>query len=176
MELIKIKCENCGASLEVDKNVQTLSCPYCKSKVLINDSVSKVDRFLNSLTNATKRIQEQSLESQKKQLEYRNSKEYKDDQKRTMRLLGGLMLIPVLMIVFGLLLSNGDNYRHIQIECSKNDKNYLLKVDNENGLSCAACEEDIINELNEKYIDIDNLGSTRKNIKLYFENSGGTCN
>lgn len=65
MELIKIKCENCGASLEVDKNVQTLSCPYCKSKVLINDSVSKVDRFLNSLTNATKRIQEQSLESQK---------------------------------------------------------------------------------------------------------------
>lgn len=74
------------------------------------------------------------------------------------------------------LFSEDDKKRYIQIECTRDNKTYLLKVDNEIGLSCAACDEQIISDLNEKYIDIDNLSMSRKSIKNYFENSRGTCN
>ena len=79
------------------------------------------------------------------------------------------------MVVIGLF-KDDDKTRHIQIECSKDNKTYLLKADTEIDLTCAACGDITISELNDKYIDMNNLSMSRKNIKLYFENSGGKCN
>ena len=43
MELIKMKCQSCGANLEVDPDREFMFCKYCGEKQLINDGTSRVE-------------------------------------------------------------------------------------------------------------------------------------
>ena len=83
------------------ENDKLNSFPLEKQRFLVkfiqNAFSENINDFLNSLTNATKRIQEQSLESQKKQLEYRNSKEYKDQK-------NSLLFVVVLTVMLAMVL------------------------------------------------------------------------
>ena len=98
----KIKCHNCGATMEIDKDLETFVCKYCRSKIFINDTGSKVNRVLKAFTNATERLQEQNLNYQKSQQNYLNSNEYKQTQKRTLlylSLIVGIFLLFCLLII-----------------------------------------------------------------------------
>ena len=103
MELKKIKCDNCGATMEIDKDLDTFTCKYCKSKVFINDTGTKVNRVLKAINNATERLQEQSLNYQKKQNDYLNSDEYKQVQKKTLiyfsLIIGMFLLFTLLTLI-----------------------------------------------------------------------------
>ena len=37
MELYQLKCPNCGADLEVEKQIDTFFCKYCGTKLIAND-------------------------------------------------------------------------------------------------------------------------------------------
>ena len=43
MKLIKVKCENCGADLEVNKELNECVCNYCGAKTIIDDETKKVE-------------------------------------------------------------------------------------------------------------------------------------
>lgn len=36
--LIKMRCDDCGGTMEVDKELDIMSCPYCNSKKIFLDS------------------------------------------------------------------------------------------------------------------------------------------
>ena len=42
MNFVAAKCPNCGAEIQVDKNLETAFCSYCGSKMLVQDAVNRV--------------------------------------------------------------------------------------------------------------------------------------
>lgn len=102
MELKKIKCDNCGATMEIDKDLDTFTCKYCNSKIFIDDAGTKVNRVLKSFTNASERLQEQSLNYQKKQTDYLNSDEYQQNVKRVTKYfcIGMVIYLLIMMLIW----------------------------------------------------------------------------
>lgn len=41
MKLVAAKCPNCGSSIEVDPNNETMKCDYCRSAILIDEAIAK---------------------------------------------------------------------------------------------------------------------------------------
>lgn len=46
MKLIKLKCPNCGSSLEVDQDKKEFFCKYCRTTTLLDDEVIKVEHTI----------------------------------------------------------------------------------------------------------------------------------
>ena len=42
MKTIAVKCQNCGASLEITPNTKVVTCQYCNSDFIIDDEVERV--------------------------------------------------------------------------------------------------------------------------------------
>ena len=62
MKIVKMKCENCGAKLEVNKELDKISCNFCGSENLIDDEATEL-----------KRVEEVKLEARKQNHEQRNN-------------------------------------------------------------------------------------------------------
>ena len=105
MELIQLKCPNCSAELTANRELTKMTCNYCGAIVMVNDSASKVDRILNSVTSASERMLKANEEYQKKQLEIYNSPEAKKQRKDTLIILGIILGMSFLMIILGLVLA-----------------------------------------------------------------------
>ena len=69
MNLIKLKCENCGATLDANKDLEKIICNYCGSEVLIDDDATKLKRLEDVKLKARKDNHEQSLKERKEILE-----------------------------------------------------------------------------------------------------------
>ncbi len=69
MNLIKMKCENCGASLEVNKDLDKIHCNFCGSEVLIDDEATKVKRIEEAKLKARKDNHEQDIKERNNKLE-----------------------------------------------------------------------------------------------------------
>lgn len=61
MDLIKLKCENCGATTEVDSAADKIICQYCKSEILIDDEATKIKRVEEAKLKARQENHEQEL-------------------------------------------------------------------------------------------------------------------
>lgn len=56
MPLVKAKCPNCGANLQVNSEKDAAICPYCKSAYIVEKSIasfnnSKVDKIVANTVN-----------------------------------------------------------------------------------------------------------------------------
>ncbi|MBR2138331.1 MAG: hypothetical protein IJ966_03420 [Bacilli bacterium] len=69
MKLIKMKCESCGATLDVNKNLEKITCNYCGAEILIDDEATKVKRVEDAKLKARKDNHEQSLKERNDILE-----------------------------------------------------------------------------------------------------------
>jgi len=69
MKLIKMKCENCGATLDVNKNLEKITCNYCGAEILIDDEATKLKRVEDAKLKARKENHEQSLKERNDLLE-----------------------------------------------------------------------------------------------------------
>lgn len=72
MKTVSLKCENCGATLEVDDNRESCFCLYCGSKILIPKDET-VHRIVDEA-----RLKE--IEYLQNRLEYLQNKEAQDKQ------------------------------------------------------------------------------------------------
>ncbi len=61
MELINIKCPNCGANLDVNQELEEFVCNYCGTKSLIDDEGAKITRIENAKLQARKNNYEQDM-------------------------------------------------------------------------------------------------------------------
>ena len=85
MKLINMKCQNCGADLQVDPERKQAFCSYCGTRLLVDDeSINITNRFVDEA-----RIKE--AEVRLKELEYEHERELREEiirkeQKKTFRL------------------------------------------------------------------------------------------
>lgn len=69
MKLIKIQCENCGANLEVNADLEKITCNYCGTEILLDDEVTKLKRIEEAKLKARKAHHEQLLKEKNDILE-----------------------------------------------------------------------------------------------------------
>ena len=72
MKLIKMKCENCGATLEVNKDLDKINCKFCGAEILIDDEAAELRRVEEVKLQARKQNHEQTIK-EKKDLEELNA-------------------------------------------------------------------------------------------------------
>ena len=86
MDLIKLKCENCGATLEVDSTADKIVCKYCKSEMLIDDEATKLKRIEEAKLKARQENHEQELKERQElhdiEMKERMEKEEEEEVKR----------------------------------------------------------------------------------------------
>ena len=69
MKLIKLKCENCGADLEVNSELDKINCNFCGAKILIDDNATELRRIEDVKLQARKQNHEQDLKERQEKLE-----------------------------------------------------------------------------------------------------------
>lgn len=80
MKLIKLKCENCGATLDANENLEKITCNYCGTEILIDDEATKVKRIEDAKLKARKENHEQLLKERNDILEQEiKEKKVKDE-------------------------------------------------------------------------------------------------
>lgn len=80
MKLIQMKCENCGAILDVNEDLEKIRCNYCGAELLIDDEATKLKRFEDAKLNSRKANHEQSLKERNDLLEQEvKEKQVKED-------------------------------------------------------------------------------------------------
>ena len=72
MKLVKLKCDNCGAKLEVDVEQDKIYCKYCRAEILIDDKATELRRIEDVKLQARKQNHEQTIK-EKKELEELNA-------------------------------------------------------------------------------------------------------
>ena len=64
-KIIKLKCQECGATMEVDPDKKIIFCPYCGSKSLIEESDNvKISQIEN---DTIKHVDDNELKKEKMQ-------------------------------------------------------------------------------------------------------------
>lgn len=61
MKLVKMKCDNCGATLDVNKDLDKIHCNYCGAEIFIDDEASSLKRIEDVKLKARKENHEQSM-------------------------------------------------------------------------------------------------------------------
>ena len=106
MKIIKLKCDNCGAVLEVNSELNEITCNYCGNKMIIDDEATKIDRIENAKLKSRKSNHEQSMKEKNDNLEYRkkvNKEKLKQDWLPFVIVEGfiiGLLLISGIVSIF----------------------------------------------------------------------------
>ncbi len=111
MKLVKMKCEQCGALLEVDKASEEITCKYCGAKILIDDEATELKRVEEVKLKARRENHEQALKErqelldqeirEKKQREEAYSKENFKKSKFSKVLIVFAVLCAIIMIARG---------------------------------------------------------------------------
>lgn len=172
MKVVKLKCPECNAILEVNSDLDNITCNYCGAKVTIEDeNESKTERVIRRLGNELK-----------KSRSYYSSDEYKErlkiryeQSKKAFKQLGIIFGIMILIMIIPSLLSSHETKTKDDMTCTLNNKEYVFVIEKGKEIICASCEEVMLQEFNEKYLDKDDLALTKKNIRSYFTNNSGEC-
>ena len=61
MNLIELKCKNCGGVMKVNSDLNEIMCNYCGSKILIDDKALELDRIEKIKLDARIKNHEQEL-------------------------------------------------------------------------------------------------------------------
>lgn len=69
MKIIKLKCENCGATLEVNSELDKIQCSFCGAENLIDDDASELRRIEEVKLQVRKQNHEQELKERQEKLE-----------------------------------------------------------------------------------------------------------
>ncbi len=93
MKLIKLTCDKCGASLNIDPDNRIAFCPYCGAKLLINDeSIRIVDEA---------RLREISLEEERQRRQWQKEDDERLAVKQWHRKVVLFFVIPILIGLAG---------------------------------------------------------------------------
>lgn len=105
---IKMKCENCGAEMDVDPDKKMIYCPYCGAKTLVEEStIVKLSRMARDVKVHEADAEKEKAEAEKyKQMkaaeDAKNSKTTQDNIIIILSL-GMVCLCVLLLFVWGLI-------------------------------------------------------------------------
>ena len=69
MKLVKLKCENCGAKLEVNSELDNIKCSFCGAEIMIDDEASELNRIEDAKLKSRKKNHEQDLKERQEKFE-----------------------------------------------------------------------------------------------------------
>lgn len=95
MELMTLRCPNCGADLEIDNGVDTFFCKYCGYKIILD---GQSDATLNAKVKIRGIESKERLKREEMHLKHAENKE---EEKHNSLILGGVMVLA--LICFGIL-------------------------------------------------------------------------
>ncbi|MBQ6343594.1 MAG: zinc ribbon domain-containing protein [Anaerolineaceae bacterium] len=101
-KLIHMKCQNCGANLDIDLDHLTAFCPYCGEKLMIDveklgDVLIEKEKTKQKEMEFNNKIQYEEVVNEEKRKNKKN--EFNDDVKRTIILMVGLLLIFLFFVI-----------------------------------------------------------------------------
>lgn len=175
MKVVKLKCPECNANLEVNSDLENITCNYCGAKVTIEDeNESRTERVIRRLGSELKKSRNYySSDEYKERLNIQN-----EQTKKSLKLLGivyGAIGIVVVIILLLVKIFGSNEVLKDDMTCTLNDKEYVIIMEKGEDISCASCDDDMLKEFNEKYLDKDDISLTKKNIRAFFTNNSGTC-
>ena len=100
MKLIKMKCENCGATLEVNKDLDKIKCNFCGAEILIDDEASKLRRVEEVKLEARKQNHEQTLKEKKELDEIEDNDKFKKGKLSKFVIVFAILCILFVMTAF----------------------------------------------------------------------------
>ena len=105
IQFIKVKCPECGATLNIEKNRDMAYCTYCGTKVLIHNENERIFRHIDEArireVEVDRMIRLKELEIYEKEQEEKR-KRIKERNKLLLR----LIIIGVLLLLIGCLLGS----------------------------------------------------------------------
>jgi len=102
MKLVTLKCPGCGATLDVNKELETATCNYCGKKIFIEDeNTSKEERIIKTISKEIEKFRNyKSSEEYQKKLEIKHKEEI-----RSLKILGivygSIAIFTILLLIFG---------------------------------------------------------------------------
>lgn len=103
MKLVSLRCPNCDANINTEiGNRSTFFCPYCGSKIYVDDEVQRVEVNVNHTYRKIDeaRIQESQRKLRKLELEERKSQ--REHQETKMTLFFALALVVLFVVIAGI--------------------------------------------------------------------------
>ena len=102
MKVVKLKCPECNANLEVNSDLENITCNYCGAKVTIEDeNESRTERVIRRLGSELKKSRNYySSDEYKERLNIQN-----EQTKKSLKLLGivygaiGVVVVIILLLV-----------------------------------------------------------------------------
>ena len=104
LNLISVKCPDCGASLSIEEGRKQAFCTYCGAKVLIQNSNEHIYRTIDEAEIA-KQEKERELALKEKEIRLREIEAESEHDKRGTKMIlaifGGLFLLVILLFLIG---------------------------------------------------------------------------
>lgn len=115
--------------------------------------------------------------------EYYSSDEYKkrleiqrEELKNSFKIVGVVFGSLFGILIISLIISSiAGNKSSLDFTCTLNEKEYVIVLDDVKGLSCASCDDNMLDELKDKYVVENNIQLSKKNVISYFKNQKGSC-
>ena len=103
INMIKLKCPNCSADLEVDKDLKQCFCTYCGTKILLSNENEHTYRIVNEADIAREENERRKIEFEQQKYED-NKKQHEKKEKESSRvlLIIGLGIITLYRTIFAL--------------------------------------------------------------------------
>ena len=98
MELVELKCKECGAILKINKELKKVSCNYCGTEFLVNDQIKRVE--------INKNIKNHKIYTDEVKLK---KLEYKDKAKKREIIVGFAIFAILILLEVVLITSIGPN-------------------------------------------------------------------
>lgn len=96
-------CPHCGATIDVDADVETTYCNYCGNKIYIDDNAKKINKNINyhkTYTDEAKIKETESKERIKiKKMEYKERQERREDKNDLIYMIVGFAILFIMCAV-----------------------------------------------------------------------------
>ena len=104
MKTIKLTCGECHGILEVDRDRQVISCPYCGSKRLIQESDEVTIARINKAADAERMRHEKEMKEYEEELRVKKELELKEKQKEGTKVLIRMWILLAFLILLWIIL------------------------------------------------------------------------
>lgn len=98
MKIVKLNCDNCGASLEANKELKTIFCNYCGAEFLIDDG--SINHTYRKVDEARIKEAEISEKIRLKELEMEERKREKEEKSKRTKIIASIILAIVGILFF----------------------------------------------------------------------------
>ena len=167
MELIKLRCDNCGSNLEMDMEHLLVFCPFCGQKLMID--FDQVGSVMKDKETTKRHLYSENQETKRIQMSYENEKDKRKSEHRKGIIESLIILLPLGIFGFFAVIGSVKSEKkgkevqdylqniEIEMESAMHAEDYetaLLKANQLHCDDCAAAKKEAWDTKREAYIEL----------------------